>query len=287
MGNHPHDKRLPRLVSLTRPLITCLLLCISASAAQAERKVRDDTGQLVIMTAPAERIISLSPAITELVYAAGAGDKLIGIDTYSDYPPSAMHLPRIGSSGGLDRERLLQLQPDLVIAWASGNKATDLRWLQDSGIPVYRSEPAELDDIALNLLDIGVLAGTESTASVAAQVFRDTLPDGCTNTASNDYIPVFYEVWSKPTMTIGGQHWLNEVLQRAGMKNIFADQDRAILTLETEAALARPYQVKIIDPYLWNDSASPDATLIRGNPLLDRPGPRISEGIGQLCQQLD
>ncbi len=283
MGDRTHYRQCNSLAGLKRLIIAWAMLGYTMVNA-ATVQVTDDAGHVVQLASPAQRIVSLSPHITELVYAAGAGDRLIATDSYSDYPPAAKSLPRVGTSGGLDREQLLMLQPDLVIAWRTGNKASDLRWLQQVGIAVYQSEPETLDDIAENILDIGVLADSSAAAQKAATDFRRALQSVCRSTEPATIRPTYYEIWPQPAMTIGGKHWLNQVLQLAHMENIFTDQPRAILNIEAEAALARPYQLKIVDPGRLTATSRSASMIIPGNSLLGRPGPRIIEGIKQLCQ---
>ena len=117
--------------------LVAALLVLLLSPTLAALQVEDDTGRSVRLAAPASRIVSLAPHATELLYAIDAGARLVAASAYSDFPPAARLLPRVGSLGGLDRERLLTLQPDLVVAWASGNKSGDLQWLQSRECPLH------------------------------------------------------------------------------------------------------------------------------------------------------
>ena len=125
---------------------------LSAALAAAPVSVVDDGGTRIVLAQPARRVISLSPALTELAFAAGAGERLVGIDTASDYPPAATRsLQRIGDAAGIDLERIIALRPDLILAWLSGNKATDVARLRQLSIPVFLSEPRTLDDVPHSL----------------------------------------------------------------------------------------------------------------------------------------
>lgn len=269
-----------------KSLLTGLALVTSTSLAAL--RLEDDTGRMLTLAEPATRLISLSPHATELVYAAGAGSRLVAAAEFSDYPPAAAKLPRIGGFGGLDRERLLMLQPDLVVAWASGNKAGDLRWLQSQRIPVYLSEPEKLDDIANSIEKLGRLTGNERIALARAESFRNQLRKSCSRSDSDgqQVKSAYYEIWPSPAMTIGGHHWLNDVLSRAGLHNVFADQPRTILNAEAESVLARPAAVRI-SSFPSQRKHHPQQILIHNDPVLSRPGPRITEAISQLCRQLN
>ena len=250
--------------------------------------VTDDTGRTVSLGAPAQRIITLSPHTTELVFAAGAGDRLVAVAPYSDYPPRATGLPSIGGLGGLDREQLLALAPDLVVAWNSGNRPADLAWLADAGIALYRSEPWALDDIADNLIALGRLAGSNKQARQAAARYRQALADACPHPAAPP-LPTFIQLAAKPLLSVGGGHWLNQAVARAGLHNIYADQSGHALVVGEESLRAASPAVLL---YLAYPGATPvplpDPPLAIGlDPALwARPGPRLPAGIAALCRAL-
>lgn len=250
--------------------------------------VMDDSRRTVHLTTPARRIVSLSPHATELVFAAGAGDRLVAVAPYSDYPVQAARLPTIGGLGGLDRERLLALAPDLVVAWDSGNRPADLAWLNDSDIAVYRSEPRRLDDIAENLLDLGRLAGTSRQAEQAASQYRQALAAACPQPITPP-LPAFIQLAARPLLTVGGGHWLDQAIRLTGLRNLYADQpNRALVVSEESLQAGRPAVLL----YLAYPGAAPTArataTRVIGlDPALwARPGPRLPAGIAALCQAL-
>src|SRR5574340_1726127 len=148
------------------------LLFAWTCVANAQIQVKDDYGNEVRLAAPARRIVSLAPHLTELLYDAGAASRLVGALAYSDYPPAAKTLPRVGSEAGIDLEAVLALQPDLIVAWPSAASLRALNRLADLGVPLFRSEPRELDDIARTLERLGTLADTEREAQHAAAQFR-------------------------------------------------------------------------------------------------------------------
>jgi iron complex transport system substrate-binding protein len=265
-------------------LVLCWLLPVVAASPAGGVSVTDDTGHRVQLERAAQRIITLSPHATELVYAAGAGDRLVAVAPYSDFPPRAATLPTIGGLGGLDRERLLALAPDLVIAWHSGNRPADLAWLDRQAVAVYRSEPGQLEDIARNLRDIGVLAGTAATADSAAHDYLRSLARACPGqpTAAGAFI----RLAERPLLTVGHGHWMDRAIRRAGLHNIYADLPGRALTVSEESLMARRPAVTL---YLAYPGATPPEAgqAIGLDPAYwARPGPRLPAGIARLCRQL-
>ena len=219
--------------------IALFALLLSASLAAATGlSVVDDSGNRVTMPSPAQSIIALAPHAAELVFAAGAGNRLVGAVEFSDYPAQARDIPRLGSASRLDRERLLALKPDLVVGWASGNRAQDLDWLRGLGIPIFLSEPRRLDQVASNLEAIGQLAGTVPAATRAARAFRQRVTTLAQRYSANPRITVFHQIWDRPLMTVGGAHIINQVLSLCGARNIFAAEPGLTLSVTREAVLA-------------------------------------------------
>ena len=150
-----------------------LVLQWPCAPVRAEIRVTDDAGEEVVLERPARRIVSLAPNITELLFAAGAGNTVVGVTEFSDYPEAARSIPRIGGGAGLDLEAILALQPDLVVAWQSGNPAAQVERLRSLGITLFLSEPRRLVDVPATLLRLGQLAGTEVAAQAAVDSFND------------------------------------------------------------------------------------------------------------------
>ena len=254
-----------------------LVLAAPAGSAGA---VIDDTGARIELAAPARRIVTLAPHATELVYAAGAGDRLVAVESASDHPPAARDLPRIGGAGALDRERLLELEPDLVVAWHSGNRPADLDWLARQGIAVYRTEPARLDDVAEAVRELGELAHTRERAERAAAAWETALAHACRPA----YAPrrALVVLWDRPLMVYGGAHWINEVLARAGYVNVFADVRRGVFSPSPEAVLAAGAQVGLTATEL--EPGSLGVEQVRSLPqAASRPSPRLAAVIRELC----
>lgn len=253
---------------------TLLALTLLYAHSHAQ-DTRDDLGRQVSLPQAAQRIVTLSPHATELVLAAGAGRRLAGVAAGSRLPAGLEALPRIGAHAGIDREALLALSPDLVVAWQSGNRATDLGWIVATGTALYRSEPASMRDIARTLRDIGILSGTALTAERAALAFEQALQTPCRQLPPQ---PAYVLVWDRPAMTVGGRHWINSVLQAAGYRNVLAHLDRGVFAIAPEAAFAYSPLTQIS----LNRSFDHGET-DRLADLLSRPGPRLGEAVQLLC----
>ena len=279
-------------------VLLAFLLC-NASLAMAASiiDVVDDGGHRISLSVPASRIISLAPNITELLYAAGAGAAIVGVSAWSDYPPAAEKLPIVADGARLDLERIIDLKPDLVIAWKSGSSARQVARLRKLGLTVFESEPRNLDDIARSLERFGMLAGSPE-GKVAAASFRKQWHELREQYKGRKKITVFYQIWSSPLMTLNGKHMVSDALKLCGAINIFADIPQLAPTVSTEAVVAADP-----DAILLTDERSPGADRWRSlsqmtsvkhdnilsvnGTLMNRDGPRILEGTTQLCERIE
>jgi iron complex transport system substrate-binding protein len=193
----------------------------------------------VTLRQPARRIISLAPHITELLFAAGAGERVVGTTSYSEYPEGAKRIPRIGDSAQLDLERIVGLQPDLIVVWGRGSGQRQLDKLLQLGIPVFYNEPRRLLDIGRALEQFGKLAGTEAIALPAARAFAARVAELRGRYASRPPVRVFYQIWEEPLMTINGDQLISDVIRLCGGENVFADLKPLVPTLSTEAVITR------------------------------------------------
>lgn len=239
----------------------------TALPCHAQVQAVDDFGHIVVLAKPAQRIVALAPHAVELVDAAGGGARLVGAVEHSDYPPYALQLPRVGNHAGFDFEKIAALKPDLIVAWPLGGER-QLQGLEALQIPVFRSAPRTLEGIPASLEQLGILLGSRAVAQRAAQQFRTQLQHLRTQYQSKIKLRVFYQTWSQPLMTLGGQHTLNEVLNLCGAENIFADLKVAAPVVSAEAVLLRQPQLTL---------KSDDF------PLLARPTPRLLQEVARLC----
>ena len=261
----------------------------------------DDAGHALTLAAPAGRIVSLAPHLTELLFAAGAGAAVVGVDAFSDYPAAARSLPRIGDSARLDLERIVALKPDLVVAWHGGNSAAQLQSLARLGLPVYASESRRLSDISSTLLRLGRLAGTETAATARAVRFDAAVAELRAQQAGKREVRVFYQIWHRPLLTVNGQHLIDETLRLCGGRNVFEGLapltpqvgEEAVLRADPEAIVAARSAAGGADPLaawrrLTHLRAARLGNLLTVDPdTLHRQSERIVLGAAELCAGLD
>ncbi|MDX5364040.1 MAG: cobalamin-binding protein [Pseudazoarcus pumilus] len=281
--------------------ITLLLIGLLAGPAMAEpMRLTDDTGRVVQLDGPARRIVSIAPHITELLFAAGAGDRIVGVDEYSDYPEAARALPRIGRHSSLDLEAILALQPDLVIGWASGNRMPQLQSLERLGVPLYLNEIRSIDDIARSIETFGRLTASDGAAQTAAQL-RQRVARLHAREQDGPRLRVFYQIWHQPLMTINGKHLISQALDLCGGENVFAALPNLAPSIGIESVLATNPEVIIAsgstaDSPTWLQdwrrwpqlAAVQNEQLVAIPPdIVQRPTPRFLDGVEAICTALE
>jgi iron complex transport system substrate-binding protein len=264
-------------------------------------EVRDDTGNTVALAMPAQRIVTLAPHATELVFAAGAGAHIVGTISYSDYPVAAQAIPRIGSNSQIDIERLVSLKPDLLVVWLHGNATRQLEKLRSLGIPLFYSEPQRLADIPDAVLRLGRLAGTEPQAQARATALRAQLTALETQYQGRPPVRLFYQVWPHPLYTLNGKHIVSDAIRLCGGVNIFDALQATAPTVSVEAVLLENPEAVISGDLnrknpdnlaLWRTypamlAVQRDNLFALDGDLLSRPGPRMIEGTAALCKSLE
>jgi iron complex transport system substrate-binding protein len=277
-----------------------MVALLGTPAAAASITVRDDAGNSVTLAKPAQRIISMAPHITELLFAAGGGDRVAGVMNYSDYPEAAKRLPLVGSDAQIDMERVLALRPDLLVVWKTGNTARQLEQLKSLGIPIFYSDPHKLDEVATSLTRLGQLMGTEALAQSAAQDYRQKIARLSAAYARRPTVRVFYQIWEKPIFTLNGDHIASDAMRVCGGQNVFAALKVPAPTVSTEAVLqANPEAIVGGEKHdaesginIWKQYKGMEAVR-RGNlfmldsELLVRATPRIADGVAVLCETLE
>jgi len=301
MTPHTANKHTTTGLATAILLLTMLSLFTTRTLAQTPVNtitVIDDSGQQLTLTTAARRIISLAPHITELLYAAGAGQYIAGTISHSDYPPEAINIPRIGDHSGLDMETILGLQPDLIIAWPGGNPKAQLQKLRQLGLTIYTAEPQRLDDIPRIIEQLGQLAATTPQATSSASNFRQRLAGLRQRYQGLAPVRVFFQVWEQPLLTINGQHLISDVIQLCSGRNIFAELPTLVPQVNIEAVIQGNPEVIISGDEntaalqhwrRWKGlDASRNGHLYAIEPEnISRHTPRILLGTQQLCKLLE
>lgn len=251
--------------------------------------------------APVQRIVSLAPHLTEMLYSAGAGDKLVGVVSYSDYPEEALQLPQVGSYNAINLEAIIALQPDLILTWRSGNRVQDKERLQSLGLTVFESEVENLEDIPDLIAKLGELAGTQEIAQPKAAALRAELQSLRERYQQKTPVNVFYQIWNKPFMTMNGRQFISQGLNICGARNIFADLPALTGQVNLETIISRDPQVILLggqrafqQAWLSDWQAMPQVTAIQhrqihllNNNLYQRPTERFIHALTPLCELLD
>ncbi|MCH2485719.1 MAG: helical backbone metal receptor, partial [Gammaproteobacteria bacterium] len=176
---------------------------MASSQLKAEPiSIIDDAGNTITLSGPVHRVISLAPALTEIIYHVGGGNRLVGTVEHSDYPAAARNIQRIGAHDRFDFETILALQPDLILAWASGNPANQLSRLEKLGLLVYRAEPGTLESLASTIQQIGKVVGN-AHEGVARSLGRVITANGLKQEFSHrQNLTVVDQVWHEPIITL-------------------------------------------------------------------------------------
>jgi iron complex transport system substrate-binding protein len=298
-------------VSANRPL-TALLAVLAAvhapfagaSPAAAARTVTDDAGRTLTVRAAPLRIVSLSPGGAEMLFAAGAGAQLVGTVEYSDTPPAARRVARIGDAVAIDLERLVLLHPDVVVAWPGGGNPAQREKIARLGIPVYDQQTPRLAQLADSVRRLGVLAGTQAAAESTARSIEAQLAalhrEYGGSRASGPQPSVLLEVWNRPIYTVGGRQLMSDALTLCGVHNVFADLSEPGPAVSLEAVIARDPDIIIAagppgESAAWLDDWRRLGSLsaVRHGRLLafedqglSRLGPSVLEATAALCRAL-
>lgn len=291
------------MTGLARGLAGLALALVHAVAVghDASRCAVDDRGQEVCLERPAQRIAALSPGATELIYAAGAGDAVVAVVAWSDYPPAATEVESVGSHTRIDLERLLALQPDLVIGWISGNPSEQIEAIEGLGLTLFSIEPRRIEAVANTIERLALLAGTETVGVAEAERFRDGMAALAARHADVETVSVFYQVWDQPLMTINDAHLIGQIVQICGGVNVFGELSRLVPRLGVEAVLGADPEAIIAggmgeENRDWLDQwlAYPGMAAVRREnlflvppSLVQRPTPRLLEGAEILCRKLE
>ena len=295
-----------RVHSPLKPLFAFLLAGLMvlgpgvSRIANADIQLLQANGETLTLAAPARRIITLAPNLAELVFAAGAGDHLLAVVEYSDFPEAVLHIPRVGNAFRIDLERIIELKPDLVIAWQSGNPQTALHKLDQLGITVWQLEITRPEEIADVVESISLAAGTQTQGRISATQLRGRLSVLSQENAGKPPIEFFYQVAARPLYTINDQHIISRSLEICGGHNVFARLQTLAPQISREAVILEDPQVMIAPeiqgtpPALqhWQEwsrlqAVQNNAMLYLPADAISRAGPRLLDSIELACKLLD
>jgi iron complex transport system substrate-binding protein len=241
--------------------------------------------------------VSVAPNLTEMLFAAGAAQQVVGVSEYSDWPEEAKSLPRIGDAFRLDYERIVALEPSVAVVWATGTPAGVTERLESLGIRVVGIPTRTLDDIAAGVEALGELAGTQEVARAAAADFRARIAALRAAYRERSKLRTFIQIDDAPLFTVGGGHLITQIVELCGGDNVFADAADLALPVDLESVIARAPEVIVSaddgDPVGYWARFPELPAVARGNVFrapadkLSRPSPRIAEGAEEVCALLD
>lgn len=289
---------MPSGMSLVALLVTGAL---AAAPAHAGVAVIDDSGNRVALARPAQRVISMAPHITEMLFAAGAAGRVVGVMNYSDYPEAARSIPLVGSSSALDMERVLSLKPDLLVVWQGGNTERQLAQLKALGIPMFYSAPRTMAQIGETIARLGQLMGTDKQAQMATARFRAELTALTKRYSHRPPVRMFYQIWDKPLYTLNGTQIVSDAIRLCGGINVFAQLQVTAPSVSIEAVIERDPEaifagergdqpdagLNIWRPYKGMLAVKRENLFTLDGGLLARAGPRMVQGAAALCDKLE
>jgi len=282
----------------TKMYLAALLAALPALAFGAVT-ARDDGGNTITLDKPAVRVISMSPHVTELLFAAGGAKQIVGAVNYSDYPEAAKSIPRIGSNREIDLERVIAMKPDLIVAWMHNASERQIDMVRKLGVPVFLSDPQKLENIPDNVARLGHLMGTDAAANAAAGELRKQLSDLRARYAGRPAVRTFYQVWDKPLYTLSGKHIITDALRLCGGENVFDKLTVVAPVVSVESVLKEDPEaifgtaeknyggVGLWRPYPTLLATRNDNLFTVDGDLLNRAGPRMIAGTAVMCEKLE
>lgn len=243
----------------------------------------------------------MAPNLTEILFHIEAGPQVVGVVEYSDFPPEARDIPNIGTSQQFDIEAILALEPDLIVAWESGNPAEDLETLEQLGLVIFRTEPRTLNDVSTLIQRLGKLTGHSTISDVLATAFLEGTAAIRDSYQHRQNLRVLYQIWSDPIYTVNGEHLISRLIEHCGGTNIFFELETLAPVVSTESIIERNPDVIIAGGYqgatpewlaAWGQWSGIQAVQSESLYTVDtdqisRMGPRILQGMRELCRAID
>jgi iron complex transport system substrate-binding protein len=297
---------LKKLLILAGVLLLAALFACSPARKAVEggysslKPLKDDAGRLVVLPEHVDRVITLAPNLTEIVFAVGAGDRLVGDTTYCDYPPEAKNIAKVGDTLHPSLERIIALKPQVVLISTASQLETFTQQLQNQNIAVFVTDPHDLEGIFRSIEQVGQIMGQQQQANALVQKLRER-----TNAVEQAVKPrppvrVFYQASGEPLYVPGHDSFVTDLMRRAGGLSVTAEVPGAWPKFSNESALAaKPDAIILPTGGSMGSANSTVAEALRNSPaalagrvykinddLLARPGPRLVDGLEQLARAL-
>ncbi len=260
------------------------------------REITDDLGKKVKIPVRIDRAVSLAPNLTEIAFAVGAGDRLVGVTSYCNYPAEAQKIQKIGDTINPNIENIIALKPQIVLVSTASQIETFMKTLDEQNIAVFITNPNSLEDIYKTIYQIGDIFGANEKALQVVDELKRRVADVEAKTATAKTAKVFLQISKEPLFTIGKESFLTDLIRRAGGVSVTANVETAYPKISKETALAlNPAAIILSDSednrepndVFVNSAAVKNGKVFRINAdLLSRPAPRIVDALEQIANDL-
>lgn len=279
------------------PLLVLTLLSALLPCAAEAATFRDALGREITISEHPRRIVSLAPHLTEILFAVGAGPRVVGVTTFCDHPDEVRRLARVGGFSDPSIERVLSLKPDLVLATTVGNRRETVEEMARLGLVVFVAGAEKIRDIPREVRDVGRLVGRVAGAERVASEIEARLADISRRIAGRKPVAVYYQIWDQPFITVSTGSFIDDAIALSGGRNVFAGLGQKNPRVSEEAILASRPEVMVLSAMgregagladRWRAHSGVPAVAsgrihIMDSDLLHRPGPRIVQGVERLA----
>ena len=267
-------------------------------------EIEDAFGNIVVIEKAPERIISLAPSQTEILYALGLGEKVVGATAYCDYPEEALSVERIGDFNGINLEKIIELEPDLIVNYGPGSDEEN-NMLKSAGIPVIAYMPESIDEVIETIKQIAIATDSVEEGNTLTNDMMEKRDEIVGKVQDTDSVKVFYEIWHEPLMAAGAGSFTDGLIVLANGVNVASDAEGEYPNYDLEQLIENDpeyYLTANMESGGFSEntdesiSARPgyedmtavkngDIYLLDGN-IISRPGPRIVEGLELIARAL-
>jgi iron complex transport system substrate-binding protein len=272
-------------------------LLVSCRSSKVEplnlRPVTDELNRTIMVVPEPKRIISLAPSITEVLFAIGAGDRVVGVTTYCDYPQEAKAKEKVGDTTRPNLEKIVALKPDVIIASTASQLEQYVRNLESLGLAVYVSNPRDIEGVLASIAKMGELVGASGGAAQLTESMRRRIDEIHSRLSETARPSVFFVLATEPLMTVGGNTFLNDLITRAGGRSISSDMAGDYPQYSLEAVIARRPDLIFLGGGIELPERLTETPAVRAgrvyhidDDLLFRPGPRIVDGLEQMAAKI-